>query len=108
MPEVSQIDAGLSPAFTGAESSERLERALRAQRALAWVLSISTLVITVTFFVMMTQAASLLSRVVLGHSITLATVLAAAVILFYLGAITVFARQSDRVDAEFLQARGTH
>lgn len=87
-------------------SGQPLAQALRAQRSLAWVLSISTLVITLAFFVLMTSAATLLSRIVLGRSITLATLLAMAVIVFYLCAITVFARYADHTDAQRRLVRG--
>lgn len=99
MSRLRQIEAGVSPA-------QQLQEVRRAQRSLAWLLSVSTLVITVGFFVMMTIAAPLLSRVVYGQSVTLANVLATAVILFYLVAITIFARQSDRWDVRLRELRG--
>jgi uncharacterized membrane protein (DUF485 family) len=98
------VESSREPAID--ESRRELERRLRSQRSLAWLLSVSTLVITIAFFVMMTSAASLLSRVALGRSITLATVLAAAVIVFYLCAITLFARHADRTDAQMRLVRG--
>ncbi len=83
----------------GADQSDgRLERLLRRQQVLAWVLSTATLIVTVAFFAMMTLAAPLLARIVLGHSITLATVAAAGIILSYLAAIVFFGFQSSRID----------
>jgi uncharacterized membrane protein (DUF485 family) len=81
-------------------SEERLEQLLRRQRVLSWILSISTLAITVAFFAAMTLTGPLLSRVVFGRSITLATVAAALIILLYLAAIAFFGRQADRIDEQ--------
>lgn len=81
-----------------------LERLLRRQRTLAWLLSALTLTLTVGFFAMMTLAAPLLSRVVFGRSITLANAAAAAIILVFLASITLFAWQASRIDARLREA----
>jgi len=100
------IDPGLEGSVGASE--EQLEQLLRRQRVLAWVLSIGTLAITVAFFAAMTLTGPLLSRVVFGRSITLATVAAATIVLLYLAAIAFFGRQADRIDAQrhALRSRG--
>jgi uncharacterized membrane protein (DUF485 family) len=82
-----------------------LERLLRRQRILAWLLSTLTLAMTVVFFAMMTLAAPLLSRVAFGRSITLANVAAAAIILVFLASIALFAWQASRIDEQLRHAR---
>jgi uncharacterized membrane protein (DUF485 family) len=82
-----------------------LERLLRRQRILAWLLSTLTLAMTVVFFAMMTLAAPLLSRVAFGSSITLANVAAAAIILVFLASIALFAWQASRIDEQLRDAR---
>jgi uncharacterized membrane protein (DUF485 family) len=82
-----------------------LERLLRRQRILAWLLSTLTLAMTVVFFAMMTLAAPLLSRVAFGRSITLANVAAAAIILVFLASIALFAWQASRIDEQLRDAR---
>jgi uncharacterized membrane protein (DUF485 family) len=89
-----EIDTGL----TQAVASSRLERLLRRQRALAWLLSIGTFTLTVTFFGAMTLAAPLLNQVVIGRSITLANVAAVSVIALFLVSIAVFGRYADQLD----------
>jgi uncharacterized membrane protein (DUF485 family) len=79
-------------------SDERLEQLVRQQRILAWAFSIATLIVTVIFFAMMTLAAPLLSRVVLGHSITLATVAAVIIISSYIAQIIFFGLRSSKID----------
>lgn len=82
-----------------------LERLLRRQRILAWLLSAVTLTLTVAFFAMMTLAAPLLSRVAFGRSITLANVAAVTIILVFLASIAIFARQASRLDEQLRGAR---
>jgi uncharacterized membrane protein (DUF485 family) len=82
-----------------------LERLLRRQRILAWLLSTLTLAMTVVFFAMMTLAAPLLSRVAFGRSITLANVAAAAIILVFLASIALFGWQASRIDEQLRDAR---
>jgi len=81
-----------------------LEQALRKRRVLAWLLSAMTLTLTIAFFAMMTLAAPRLSRVVLGHSITLANVLAVSIIITFLLTIAIFSAYAARVDV-LLQRR---
>lgn len=87
-----------------ARREDRLEILLREQRVIAWSLSIVTLVVTVVFFAMMTMAAPLLARVVLGRSVTLGTVVAVSIIVGYLVSIALFGLHCDRVD----RARSEH
>lgn len=76
-----------------------LERALHRRLVLAWSLSLLTLALTVGFFAMMTLGATLMSRVVLGHYVTLANVAAVGVILLFLVSIAVFSWHATRIDA---------
>jgi uncharacterized membrane protein (DUF485 family) len=82
-----------------------LERLLRRQRALAWVLSTLTLTLTVVFFAMMTLAAPLLSRVAFGRSVTIANAAALAIILVFLASIALFGWQAGRIDQQLGDAR---
>jgi uncharacterized membrane protein (DUF485 family) len=77
---------------------QALEQGLRGRQALAWLLSLLTLVLTVGFFASMTLAAPVLARVVFGRSITLANVLAVAIIGLFLLFISVFGIYATRVD----------
>ena len=86
-------------------SPTSLERLLRRQRVLAWVLSILTLTLTVTFFAMMTLAAPLLSRVAFGHSVTIANAAALTIILVFLASIGLFGWQASRIDQQLSDAR---
>ena len=81
-----------------------LERLLRQQRRLAWVLSTLTLTLTVVFFAMMTLAAPLLSRVAFGHSVTIANAAALGIILVFLASIALFGWRAGRIDQQ-LNAR---
>jgi len=91
---VHQIDTGLRES----DASTRLERLLRRQRKLAWLLSIGTFTLTVTFFGATTLAAPLLKQVVIGRSITLANVAAVSIIALFLVSIAVFGRYASRID----------
>ena len=82
-----------------------LDRLLRQQRILAWVLSTLTLTLTVVFFAMMTLAAPLLSRVAFGHSVTLANAAALGIILVFLVSIALFGWQAGRIDQQLGDAR---
>jgi uncharacterized membrane protein (DUF485 family) len=82
-----------------------LERLLRRQRTLAWGLSILTLTLTVVFFAMMSLAAPLLSRVVFGHSVTIANAAALAIIFVFLASIGLFGWQASRIDQQLSDAR---
>ena len=90
------------PSVATARDDERdraLHQALLLRRVLAWTLSLLTLALTVGFFALMTLAAPLLSRVALGHYITLANVLAVALIVLFLASIAVFGRYAAQADA---------
>lgn len=75
-----------------------LERMLRKQRLLAWILSILTFALTVGFFALMGFDAPILSRIVLGHSVTMANALALSIIVVFLLAIGLFGRRANRID----------
>jgi len=82
-----------------------LERLLRRQRVLGWLLSALTLTMTVGFFAMMTLAAPLLSRVAFGRSVTIANVAALTIILVFLASIALFGWQASRIDQQLSDAR---
>ena len=82
-----------------------LERLLRRQRVLAWVLATLTLTLTVVFFAMMTLATPLLSRVAFGRSVTIANAAALAIILVFLASIALFGWQAGRIDQQLSDAR---
>jgi uncharacterized membrane protein (DUF485 family) len=86
----------IKDAVTGSE--DPLERLLRQQRVLAWVLSLFTLSITVVFFAAMTLAAPLLSRVAFGTSVTVANIAAVTIILLFLASIAVFGWRARSID----------
>jgi uncharacterized membrane protein (DUF485 family) len=87
------------------EADTSLEPLLRRQRALAWLLSILTVTVTVGFFALMNLASAFMSRVVFGHWISLANVAAASIILFFLASIALFARQAAEIDARLRHTR---
>ena len=82
-----------------------LDRLLRRQRILAWVLSTLTLTLNISFFAMMTLAAPLLSHVAFGHSVTIANAAALAIILVFLASIALFGWQAGRIDQQLSDAR---
>jgi uncharacterized membrane protein (DUF485 family) len=81
-------------------TNQVLERRLLRQRALAWLLSVLTLTITVGFFAMMKLAPPFMSRVILGRWVTIADGAAAAIILIFLASITFFAHHANQIDAD--------
>jgi uncharacterized membrane protein (DUF485 family) len=80
------------------EADQRLERVLKHQRILAWALSGLTFAMTVGFFALMGTDAPLLSRIAVGRSISIANVLAAALILIFLASIALFGWRAARID----------
>jgi uncharacterized membrane protein (DUF485 family) len=96
-------DAGIERPL--AETQVSLERLLRRQRLLAWLLSTLTLTITVSFFAMMTMAAPLMSRVAFGRSVTLANVVGVIIILVFLASIALFGHHANRIDERLNDAR---
>jgi uncharacterized membrane protein (DUF485 family) len=82
-----------------------LDRLLRRQRVLAWLLSTLTLTMTVGFFAMMTLAAPLLSRVAFGRSVTIANAAALAIIVVFLASIALFGWQAGKIDQQLSDAR---
>ena len=82
-----------------------LDRLLRRQRVLAWVLSTLTLTLTISFFAMMTLAAPLLSRVAFGRSVTIANAAALAIIVVFLASIALFGWQAGKIDQQLSDAR---
>jgi len=84
-----------------------IEQLLQRQRALGWSLSVLMLVVTTTFFALMSLDAPILSRVVFGRAVTLANVAAVAIILLSLLSIAIFGRQAQQIDTRMAQHR-TH
>jgi uncharacterized membrane protein (DUF485 family) len=96
-------DTRIEMPFSEADAS--LEPLLRRRRALAWLLSILTVTITVGFFALMNLASAFMSRVVFGRWITVANVAAVSIILFFLASIALFARQAAEIDARLHNTR---
>jgi uncharacterized membrane protein (DUF485 family) len=82
-----------------------LDLRLRRQRVLAWSLTVGTVLITATFFALLSRNDPLLRRIVYGHMVTVADLAAVVIILVMLGSITVFGRHAQRIDA-LLERRG--
>jgi uncharacterized membrane protein (DUF485 family) len=84
--------------MTDTDVEIRLDRLRRQQRVLAWRLSILTFGMTIGFFALMGFDAAALSRIALGRSVTVANMLAAAIILVFLLSIGLFGRRASRID----------
>jgi uncharacterized membrane protein (DUF485 family) len=84
------------------DSELRLERLLDQQRVLAWLFSIVTLLLTVSFFALMQLDAPFLSHVAFGRSITVANIVAVGLIAVFLLSIAFFGRRASRIDQQLL------
>jgi uncharacterized membrane protein (DUF485 family) len=80
------------------DADVRLERLLRRQRILAWLLSIYTFAMTVGFFALMGFDAPILSHIAFGRSITVANAMAACMIVSFVGSIAWFGWRAARID----------
>jgi uncharacterized membrane protein (DUF485 family) len=78
-------------------NDRRLQSLLRQQQVLAWGLSALTLSATVSFFVALSVNAPFLSRKVGTHT-SAATIVAVAILAFFVVSILLFARLASRVD----------
>ena len=91
---------------TGRENTATLlDRRLAQQRVLAWCLTAGTVLITATFFALLSRNDPILRHIVYGHTVTVADLAAVVIILVMLGSITVFGRHAQRIDA-LLERRG--
>jgi uncharacterized membrane protein (DUF485 family) len=90
------------------EADARVERLLSRHRILAWLLSLLTFAATVGFFALMGLDAPILSRVVYGRWITLANVLAAALIAMFLASIALFGWRAARIDEQLASLKRAH
>lgn len=79
---------------------ESLERLLWRQRVLAWSLSLLMLTTTAGFFALMSLDAPILSRIAFSRAVTVANVVAVALILVSLLCIAIFGWQARRIDAQ--------
>lgn len=77
-----------------------LERLLRRQRMLAWSLSIGTLLMTASFFSLLSINAPVLRHVVYGRTVTIAAAAAVSIILAMLLSVALFGWQARRIDAQ--------
>jgi len=84
--------------MTKADPRATLQKLLHRQQILAWCLSGLTLATTVGFFGLMGINAPFLAQPLPGHSLCAANILAAAIIVLFLGAIVLFGRQANRID----------
>jgi uncharacterized membrane protein (DUF485 family) len=75
-----------------------LERLLHRHRILAWSLAGAIFAMTIGFFALMGFATPIVSRIVIGRSITAANVIAVGMILVFLLSIVVFGRSAARID----------
>ena len=105
MSDMQNAVTGAKTEMPFSETGASLEPLLRRQGTLAWLLSILTLTITVSFFALMNLASAFMSRVIFGHWITVANVAAASIILFFLASIALFARQAAEIDARLRNTR---
>jgi uncharacterized membrane protein (DUF485 family) len=71
---------------------------LRRQRVLAWALSLVTLGLNVGFFALMGFDAPVLSRIAFGRAVSVANVLALAIVMVFLASIWLFGHQAARID----------
>jgi uncharacterized membrane protein (DUF485 family) len=69
------------------------------------VLSVFTFALTVGFFALMGFDAPILSRIVFGHSITMANVIAAGMIFVFLLSIAFFGWRAARIDGDLLNEK---
>jgi uncharacterized membrane protein (DUF485 family) len=86
-------------------AATRLDLRLRRQRVLAWSMTAGTVLITATFFALLSRNNPLLRHIVYGHTVTVADLVAVAIILVMLVSVAVFGWYAQRIDAD-LQRRG--
>jgi uncharacterized membrane protein (DUF485 family) len=89
-----------APHTDSANHALLLERLLRRQRMLAWSLSIGTLLMTASFFSLLSINAPVLRHVVYGRTVTIADAAAVSIILAMLLSVALFGWQARRIDAQ--------
>jgi uncharacterized membrane protein (DUF485 family) len=77
-----------------------LDRRLGRQRVLAWSLTASTVLMTATFFALLSSNHPILRHIVYGRTITVADLAAVAIILVLLVSVAVFGWYAQRIDAQ--------
>ena len=80
----------------GPPPREAQDRIVRARLIVASSCALITLAVTLVFFTVMSAGVPVMSRVVLGRSITLANVLGVGIIVFYVVTVLVFERLTSR------------
>ena len=81
------------------EDNARLERALRAQERLGWVISALAVLLTAGFMVALTLDWQPLARSLFGHAVTGFAVAAMALLALFIAAIALFSTVANRNDA---------
>ena len=82
-----------------------LDRRLGRQRVLAWCLTAGTVLVTTTFFALLSRNDPILRHIVYGRTITVADLAAVVIILAMLVSVAVFGWYAQRIDAH-LDQRG--
>ena len=88
-----------TPSDSPGHTRARLERLLRRQRLLAWSLSVVTVIMTTSFFALLSVDAPLLRHVVYGRAVTTADAAAVTIILVMLLSVASFGWHAQRIDA---------
>ena len=83
-----------------------LEQRLQRQRVLAWSMTAGTVLITATFFALLSRNDPLLRHIVYGHTITVANLAAVTIILAMLVSVAVFGWYAQRIDVHLERHRG--
>ncbi|ARR54848.1 hypothetical protein HY78_16085 [Rhizorhabdus wittichii DC-6] len=81
------------------EDEARLERALRAQERLGWIISALAVLLTAGFMVALTLDWPLLARSLFGHAVTGFAVVAMGLLSLFIAAIALFSAVANRNDA---------
>lgn len=81
------------------EDEARLERALRAQERLGWIISALAVLLTAGFMVALTLDWQPLARSLFGHAVTGFAVAAMALLALFIAAIALFSTVANRNDA---------
>ena len=89
---------------TGRENTATLlDRRLAQQRVLAWCLTAGTVLMTATFFALLSRNDPILRHIVYGHTVTVADLAAVIIILAMLVSVAVFGWYAQRIDTHLAQ-----
>ena len=80
-----------------------LDRRLGRQRVLAWCLTAGTVLMTATFFALLSRNDPILRYIVYGRTVTVADLAAVAIILAMSVSVAVFGWYAQRIDAHLAQ-----